>query len=96
MMKNPFKVNSNALDVLKCGPLRITQIHSERDAIGWTEAEARYAAHAIHQHDKFVKALRGMMGTHGMHGPCRNHNCKSCTLAYNTANDLLKAEEELK
>ncbi len=35
-------------------------------------------------------ALRKMMQTHGMHGPCDNHNCSDCDAAYNQARKALE------
>ena len=38
---------------------------------------------------ELLKALRAMVNTHGMHGPCRDHGCKDCRKAYDEATKFL-------
>jgi len=57
-MKNPFEVNPSLLEFLLCPPIRLAQADSEREGITWTEAQCRFAAHAINQHDKLVVFCR--------------------------------------
>jgi hypothetical protein len=40
-----------------------------------------------------LAALRAMLDTHGTHGPCQDHDCRSCEKAYDMAhNAVAKAE----
>ena len=39
------------------------------------------------------EALKKMVDTHGMHGPCKNHSCSNCDRAYKTAKQALKGGE---
>ena len=39
------------------------------------------------------EALKAMINTHGMHGPCKNHSCSSCGKAYKNAKQALKEGE---
>jgi len=38
-------------------------------------------------------ALRAMVRTHGMHGPCENNSCDSCELAYRNAQAIINKPE---
>lgn len=38
---------------------------------------------------ELMKALRAMLNTHGLHGPCREHGCKDCCRAHDQAQALL-------
>ena len=38
-----------------------------------------------------VAACEAMIRTHGMHGPCREHNCEDCHNAYYAAKAALRA-----
>ena len=43
--------------------------------------------------DGLAGALRAMLNTHGMHGPCESNSCKRCDKAYQQANAALAAAE---
>ena len=46
---------------------------------------------------ELVEALKGMINSHGIHGPCRNNNCRSCGSYYEKAKEALKkATEQIK
>jgi len=48
---------------------------------------------AVNCHGVLVEALKAMMNSHGMHGPCENNSCKQCDKAYQTARAALKQAE---
>ena len=42
---------------------------------------------------ELLAALRKMIITHGMHGPCDQNSCSSCDLAYKKAQQAIKHAE---
>jgi len=34
-------------------------------------------------HDKLLEACKRLIQSHGMHGPCSNHDCSACEEVYN-------------
>lgn len=49
------------------------------------EATADFVRRACNSHDALLAALRAMMDTNGVHGPCTNNDCLSCDRAYTRA-----------
>lgn len=53
-----------------------TSAHEEAECGACVQRELRTKLHEARL------ALKAMLRTHGMHGPCRGHNCTSCQAAY--------------
>jgi len=51
----------------------------------YKKEDAEFIALACNSHYELLTALREMMNTHGMHGPCEDHNCSECCKAYDLA-----------
>lgn len=68
---------------LSCGPSNSILTHHNREAI---ERVRRLAPLLMH-------ALKSMLNTHGMHGPCKHNSCSDCNLAYQMAKAVIRKAE---
>lgn len=77
---------TESIDIRRCPDSFICTCNGYSDGSAiWFEqdqANAEFIVRACNSHKDLVTACKAMLGGLGIHGPCEENSCPSCTAAY--------------